>query len=528
LSTALAVPRGPARVPLGADLALALAGGALHTLPFVFTEAWALQLALVALLAWRCGAVRPRRAAAIGLAFGTAWLGAGTWWMYISLHRYGGLPAPLAGLAVLGLCAVLSLYLAGAMALYAHGAPRRPLADALRFAACWLLAELARGVLFTGFPWIASGYAHIDGPLAALAPWVGVYGMGFAAAFIGALLVPRRPVWHSGRRSLAPPLAALALLVLLGIAGPGRFTRPTGTLAVTLLQTDVAQDEKFSLERMPQTLAWLSERLLAAKGALVVAPETAIPLLPEQLEPAYWEPLVQRFTSGMQAALIGLPLGSFERGYTNSVVGLSREAAAGKASHGASEEGLPPGSYRYDKHHLVPFGEFVPNGFHWFTEMMNIPLGDFSRGPLAAPSFAVQGQRIAPNICYEDLFGEELAARFADAAAAPTIFANISNIGWFGDTVAIPQHLNISRLRTLEFQRPMLRATNTGATAVIDHEGRVTAELRPFTQGVLETAVQGRDGLTPYARWCAALGLAPLLALGVLIVALTRRTHGPT
>jgi apolipoprotein N-acyltransferase len=140
----------------------------------------------------------------------------------------------------------------------------------------------------------------------------------------------------------------------------------------------------------------------------------------------------------------------------------------------------------------------------------------------------VQGQRIAPNICYEDLFGEELAARFADAAAAPTIFANISNIGWFGDTVAIPQHLNISRLRTLEFQRPMLRATNTGATAVIDHEGRVTAELRPFTQGVLETAVQGRDGLTPYARWCAALGLAPLLALGVLIVALTRRAHGPT
>jgi apolipoprotein N-acyltransferase len=355
-----------------------------------------------------------------------------------------------------------------------------------------MLAELARGVLFTGFPWIASGYAHIDGPL-----------------------------------------AALALLVLLGIAGPGRFTRPAGTLAVTLLQTDVAQDEKFSLERMPQTLAWLSERLLAAKGTLVVAPETAIPLLPEQLEPAYWEPLVQRFTSGTQAALIGLPLGSFERGYTNSVVGLSREAATEPPARGASDEGLPPGSYRYDKHHLVPFGEFVPNGFHWFTEMMDIPLGDFSRGPLAAPSFAVQGQRVAPNICYEDLFGEELAARFADAATAPTIFANVSNIGWFGDTVAIPQHLNISRLRTLEFQRPMLRATNTGATAVIDHAGRVTAELPPFTQGVLDAAVEGREGLTPYARWCAAFGLAPLLALAVLIVAATRRggpgsTQGPT
>jgi apolipoprotein N-acyltransferase len=524
VSTALAVPRGPGRVPLGVDVVLALAAGALHTLPFVFTEAWALQLALVAWLAWRCGAVRPRRAAALGLAFGSAWLGAGTWWMYISLHRYGGLAAPLAALAVAGLCAVLSLYLAGAMALYAQGAPRRPLADAARFAACWLAAELARGLLFTGFPWIASGYAHVDGPLAALAPWVGVYGMGFAAAFIAALLLPRRGSWRGGWRDARPPLAALALLVLPALAGPGQFTRATGTLAVSLLQTNVSQDEKFSLERMPQTLAWLSEQLLAAKGALVVAPETAIPLLPEQLDAAYWQPLVQHFTSGAQAALIGLPLGSFERGYTNSVVGLSREAAAA----GAASEGLPAGSYRYDKHHLVPFGEFIPTGFHWFVELMDIPLGDFRRGPLAAPSYPVRGERVAPNICYEDLFGEELAARFADAASAPTMFANVSNIGWFGDTIAIPQHLAISRLRTLEFQRPMLRATNTGATAVIDHRGRVTAQLPPFTQGVLAATVQGRAGLTPYARWCAALGLAPLLALAVLLVVVTRGGPPPT
>jgi apolipoprotein N-acyltransferase len=316
-----------------------------------------------------------------------------------------------------------------------------------------------------------------------------------------------------------PPLAALALLVLLAVAGPGRFTRPAGTLAVTLLQTDVPQDEKFSAERMPQTLAWLAERLLAAKGRLVVAPETAIPLLPEQLGPAWWEPVVPRFTSGAQAALIGLPLGDYAHGYTNSVAGLSREAAARAGA--APATGLPAGAYRYDKHHLVPFGEFIPTGFHWFTEMMDIPLGDFDRGPLAAPSFPVDGERVAPNICYEDLFGEELAARFADAARAPTMFANLSNIGWFGDTVAIPQHLNISRLRSLEFQRPMLRATNTGATAVIDHEGRVRAALAPYTQGVLDAEVQGREGLTPFARWCAAFGLWPLALLGLGLLAAT-------
>ena len=146
---------------------------------------------------------------------------------------------------------------------------------------------------------------------------------------------------------------------------------------------------------------------------------------------------------------------------------------------------MPGGVYRYDKHHLVPFGEFIPTGFHWFTELMRIPLGDFNRGVLGPPSFAFHGERIAPNICYEDLFGEELAARFASpwTKHAPTIFANISNIGWFGDTIAIDQHLQISRLRTLEFQRPMLRATNTGATAVIDHRGVVTARSPPLHAG---------------------------------------------
>src|SRR5262249_40962730 len=149
--------------------------------------------------------------------------------------------------------------------------------------------------------------------------------------------------------------------------------------------------------------------------------------------------------------------------------------------------------YRYDKQHLVPFGEFIPAGFRWFTTLLNIPLGDFNRGARNPPSFSFDGERIAPNICYEDLYGDELALRFADARRAPTTLANGTNIGWFGDPIAVRQHLNISRMRALELQRPMLRATNTGATAVIDHTGRVVAQLEPFTQGVLETEVQGRS-----------------------------------
>ena len=496
-------PAGALRWPLWADLLAMAALGALQTLSFIHTEAWWLQWVAVGLLAWRVDGAAPGRAAALGWVFGCAWLLAGTWWLFISLHRYGGLPAWLAAAAVFMLCALLSLYLAAAMAAFArwrspdgHHSGR----DALLFASVWMLAELARAILFTGFPWLAAGYAHVDGPLAALAPWIGVYGIGFVAALLAAWLVfrvdtrPCRPVL---------PLAAIVLTLAAGWAGPPSFTQPTGTLSVTLIQGNIPQDEKFAAERQGAALLWHVDALMAAQTDLVIAPETAIPLLPQQLPAGLWDGLANHFSRGRTHAIVGVPLGDDEAGYTNSAVGF----APGRSY------------YRYDKHHLVPFGEFIPTGFKWFTRMMNIPLGDFNRGPLTAPSFGVNGERVAPNICYEDLFGEELAARFTDPASAPTIFANISNIGWFGDSIAVDQHLQLSRLRTLEFQRPMLRATNTGATAVIDHRGVVTRWLPPFQRGVLTGSVQGRSGLTPFAWWAGAFGLWPLIGLAAAVLA---------
>ena len=259
------------------------------------------------------------------------------------------------------------------------------------------------------------------------------------------------------------------------------------------------------LARLPGLLASLGTDLQRARGQLVVAPETAVPLLPAQLDalaPGWWAAHVEPIGRSGRAALIGLPLGDFDSGYTNSVAGV--------------HAGAP---YRYDKHHLVPFGEFIPTGFRWFTELMRIPLGDFARGPLRAPSFEALGQRFGPNVCYEDLFGEELAARFSDAAGAPTVLVNLSNIAWFGDTVALPQHLHITRMRTLELERPMLRATNTGVTAIVDHRAQVVEQLPPFLAGVLEGEVQARQGLTPYAWWVGRFGLWPL-GLGAVWVAL--------
>ena len=510
-------------------LPLAALGGALQSVASFESALWPLPLMAIALLAWSVAGATPRGAAALGWAFGTGWLCAGTWWLFISLHRYGGLPWPLATAAVLLLSAFLSLYLGLAMAWVAHRQRRRPWRDATRFAAAWLAAELARGVLFTGFPWAASGYSQVDGPLAVLAPWVGVYGLGALMAWAAALagitlrlqLARQRP--GDGPRTPWLPAAGMALSVLLlpalwgALQGTPEFTQPRSNLRVTLLQTNVAQDEKFAIERLPDTLAWVARALVGAQGDLVVTPETAVPLLPDQLQdiaPGYWPALQRHFSrSDGPAALVGVPLGSSTQGYTNSVVGLTA--------------GGPNAAYRYDKTHLVPFGEFIPTGFRWFTELMHIPLGDFNRGPDNPPSFTVRGERVAPNICYEDLFGEELARRFADEATAPTVLANVSNIGWFGHTIALPQHLAISRMRSLELQRPMLRATNTGMTAVIDHRGLVTAALKPFSQGLLQATVQGRTGLTPFARWASAWGLWPLLALAVAGLLLPRAQARP-
>jgi apolipoprotein N-acyltransferase len=515
------------RLP-GADLAmragLAAAAGVAQALslalPWSGAPQWWLQILSLAVLAWLVRAPTPwRQAAGLGWVFATAWLAATFWWLFISMHTYGGLAAPLAVVAVLGLATFLGAYYAAGVALFSRSTPTHRVLAAFLFGAVWLLAELARGTLLTGFPWGAGGYAHVQGPLSALARTVGVYGVGFVAAVLAMLLAQARSSDWRSLRAWALVAGGVLALVSAGLQRECAIelcrtpaAQQSAPISLALLQGNIPQDEKFQPgSGVPLALQWYADAMRTAKASLVVAPETAIPLLPQQLMPGYLEGLAAHFGQGAQAALVGIPLGDEGQGYTNSVLGLAPSQ---------------PSPYQYDKHHLVPFGEFIPPFFRWFTAMMNIPLGDFNRGVLAPPSFAWAGQRIAPNICYEDLFGEELGARFADPASAPTLFVNFSNIGWFGNTVAIDQHLQISRMRALEFERPMVRATNTGATAIIDHRGVVTHALARHTRGVLNGEVQGRGlsaqegwGITPYAWWVARWGLVPLWVAGFCVVA---------
>lgn len=474
-----------------------------------------------------------------------------TWgWLYESMHRYGGLPPWLSTLAVLLLAAALSLYFAAAGAVWvalfrrwmlsAHlndgrlndrrsAMPefKRALAGLLLFAALWTLAELCRGQLLTGFPWGAGGYAHLESSLAGYAPWIGVYGIGFIAAclamgvplLVSGLMAGRTRAWQM----LSVGVLMVAVLVPLGLqqAAP-EFTQATGKLKVRLLQGNIPQDEKFIPgQGVQQALSWYAEQLLANSEPLVVTPETAIPVLPQQLSPAYWQVLKDKYAppnataqlpATPQAALVGIPMGGPGVGYSNSVLTL----------------GPADLNYRYDKHHLVPFGEYVPPFFQWFVRLMNMPLGDFAQDRPPSSVLKWQGQRLLPQICYEDLFGEEVARYFAKPEDAPTVLVNMSNLAWFGDTTALAQHVSISRMRALEFQRPIIRATNTGLTGWVDAQGTVRESLPPFTRGALVIEFEGRSGLTPYAQWTSRWGLAPLWWLCAAIVlflgAISRRS----
>ena len=497
------------RWPLQALLALAagLAQAASLAWPGSGQPLWWLQIASLAVLAAALSRIaKPWHAALVGWGFASAWLCATFWWLFISMHVYGGLPAPLAVLAIVALAAFLGGYYALACGLFnAHKGDSLTRA-VLLFAAVWLLGELARGEWWTGFPWGAGGYAHTDGPLAALAPWVGVYGIGVLAAAIAMGLGGLRTRHLAQWQSYAAVLVGAAVLWVAHtqpLPADSAIARPP--VSVALLQGNISQGEKFQPSSgIPQALGWYADELQGAKASMVIAPETAIPVLLRQTPDAYWPALQERFAAGEQAALIGVPLGDFEAGYTNSMVGL----VPGQ-----------PTAYRYDKHHLVPFGEFIPPLFRWFTDLMQIPLGDFNRGAMNQPSLAWAGERWAPNICYEDLFGEELATRFVDTANAPTILVNASNIAWFGDSIAIDQHLQISRMRSLELARPMIRATNTGVTAIIDHRGVVQQALPHQSRAVLTAQVQGVDAPpTFFAKWAGRWGLWPLWAAGLLVL----------
>ncbi len=520
-----------------AVLAAALIMGALHGLAFAPRPlpAWALPalqlltFAGLCLLIGRTATVK--RAIWTGASFGLGNFVVGISWIYISLHEFAFMAAPLAAMGVGLLAAYLSIFpaLASGLARWLVSRPltagqgaglASPLVCALAMATAWTCAEWLRGVLFTGFPWLNVGYAHVDGPLHGWASLVGVYGLAFTATLTAAALaavcgqafIPR-PAGKAVRQ-LMLPLGLAAVLLLGGVlAANWTWVRPHGEpLAVRLVQANIPLSEKFDPDQIWTGMELhrkLSEepRSDGQAHTLTLLPETAVPIFQDQLTVGAWQEWVDSAARNSSTYILGAAMRDSRPDrdyYYNSVISLNANTSAIALEAGQAEQ-------RYDKRHLVPFGEFVPPGFRWFVNAMIMPLGDFDRGAPRQTPFLVGDQHIALNICYEDVFGEELLPAIRPGKHDPgaTLLANVSNLAWFGNSLALPQHLQMSRMRVRETGRPMLRATNTGMTAVINAQAQVVRQLRPLTLGVLDTTVQGTTGLTPYTR----TGNTPILVL---------------
>lgn len=526
-------------------------------LPFHLGASGAMQwVGMLVLCFLVLGSKTGKECARVAFIFQTTALSTTFWWIFISLYVYGHMHGLLAAFAVVALASALAVYwwffswvfyrLCMA-ALPSQGALLSPMRKmghtalvSMGFGAAWLLSELCRGQWFTGFPWGSSGYAHNDTWLSIFAPWVGVYGMGAISAamamWVAKTCVDLRRPWvqepaHDGVEavesqnlqssfsSLSGSLRwrtwawiALPLLSLVpwnSLRGQDQdagmllhsdgYSKP---LSVELLQGNVPQQTKFRDDRV-SAAQWYYDQIMLSDAQLVVTPETAFAMTIHELPSTFLDSFRQHLQAEQQAVLLGMPTKD-GLDYANSAL-----AMVGQREH----------VYRYDKSHLVPFGEFIPPLFQWFTNQMQMPLGFFKSGPSIQSSLRFLNQSIAPNICYEDLFGEELALQFKNADRSPSILVNMSNIAWFGDTVILDQHLEISRMRTLELRRPMIRSTNSGVSAIIDHTGRVNVMAHVFSREKIKAWVHGRfDEPTFFAWWASRYGLLPLWALALAVL----------
>jgi apolipoprotein N-acyltransferase len=526
--------------------ALSLLAGAALPLAFApFGQFWIAPLSYAVLLyLWKD--VAASRAFGLGFAYGCASFGFGTYWTFIAVRIIGGAPIAVALFLTVGLVVVCAAFIGLAGFVAARGFKTSGAAARLvTLPALFVLCEWLRGWAFTGFGWLSAGYSQTDSWLVGYAPVLGLHGISWAVLVTAGALVtiaeaalaarkgdiPLFARWrptsstNSGREKRNVPfseryagaLAAVLAVAAIWVGGLAarehRWTTPQErTLSVALLQGAIVQDLKWKPEQLTSTLELYARLTAQSLGTeLIVWPEAAVPTVIED---------VRGYVAGVRQA-------SAARGSTVLLGILRGDPEVGEDAAQNVLVALTDPMQTYVKRHLVPFGEYfpVPEFVRGWMRLMNLPSSDIVSGARDQPPLTAAGERIAVTICYEDVFPAEQLHYLPDA----TLLVNVSNDAWFGDSIAPHQHLQIAQLLAAEVGRYMLRATNTGVTAVIDERGRVLGRLPQFKPGVLKATVRGFDGATPYARvgnWAVVL-----LALGALVtqwrplVVLVRRRH---
>jgi len=487
--------------PRAAD-AVTLAAGALLSLGFAPVGWFPLAIICPALLFLLWHGASPARAAWRGFLFGLGLFGVGASWVFVSLHNFGNMAAPLAGVATFLFVAIL----AGSPAIAGWAQARLAPSGAqgagaahylLVVPALWVLTEWLRGTFLSGFPWLHLGYSQIDTPLAGFAAWLGVYGVSLVSAVIAAALaVALRWPTHALRVSL-PVIVGITLLGY----GLGRIewsTPADGALRVALVQENVPLRIKWAARYREEIIARYLVRSRAHLDTdLIVWPEAAVPAYLDEVDGLRSELRALAANAG-PAFLTGIVERERGRHYYNSALLAGRDGEA-----------------TYRKRHLVPFGEYLPlkPWLQWLLDYLQIPMSDFSVGPAEQPALVVKGQVLGLSICYEDAFGEEVIR----SLPAATVLVNLSEDAWFGNSLAPHQRLQMARMRALETARPMVRSANTGPSALIDHRGVVQARSAQFEELVLRAEVVPRAGATPYVRvgnWLAVMLALALVAAG--------------
>ncbi len=486
----------------GRFLALAFLSGAATVLAFApFSFSLIAVITPLPLLFMWCSS-SPAQAFRQGWAYGLGLLGFGIFWMHISIDQFGNL-------GTLTAIAITLLFVLGVSLFYglvgwsaAHLGLRLKRAAhqqslLLFIPALWILGEWLRGWVLTGFPWLSLGYSQIESPLAGYAPLLGVYGVSGLVLLTSALLALAVTAAPRGR------VVVLATVALIWLGGWQlnriQWTTPAGPpLKVSMIQGNVPQEIKWKQQQLASTLSLYTELTRQQwESDLIIWPETAVPTFAHLIDEGLLQPLQSEAIEQKSELLIGIPVWKQETmEYFNTMQLLGQERDA------------------YYKRHLVPFGEFMPLAklLSPIARWLNIPMSSFTAGADDTPPILkVAGYPAGISICYEDAFGEEVIEALPQAA----FLINTSNDGWFGDSLAPPQHLEIARMRALETGRYLLRSTNTGISAIIGPKGELLSTSPAFERHVLTGEFVPMKGSTPYAM----AGNALLISLMALLLA---------
>ncbi len=503
---------------VGLSLLLLVAGLAntLAFAPYHLTVLPFITLAVLSLVLSRCHTAG--KAAWFGFVYGVGWFGLGISWVHVSIAAFGGMPL----IASLGIMALLVAYLSLFPALAAWLSCHRYLQPVLPvtaknnnslwwpllLASCWVLAENLRSWLFSGFPWLSLGYSQTDGVLAPYAPLIGETGITFLMVFFGAslALLTRKQV---AQKQWQTALVAILLLLL-----SPQLTEYKGwqlseeKVSVALVQGNIQQELRWDpAQELPTMKKYMQLTKPQLQQQIIIWPEAAIPQL-EPLAQAYLYNLDMQAAEHNSAVITGILDYKRNNDSYNGMIVLGRTGTSTTTG-----DYLYESKNRYQKHHLLPIGEFVPfeRLLRDIAPFFDLPNSSFARGDWRQPNLQANGYQLLAALCFEIVFPRQIQANFTDDT---DLLLTVSNDAWFGASIGPLQHMQIAQMRALEFGRPLLRATNNGVTGIVHADGQLQAVLPQFVEGVLTADVQLVKGRTLYSY----IGDLPLLLLALCLL----------